>query len=96
MLEWFLDHGADLNARSRDWDLTPTSSAMYMASLETIDYLFTRGANARCGQLLHHAVLRDQPNTLDVVRRVVEQGAPINEVSMKRNRIRIVSASRLV
>jgi len=53
---------------------------MYGAPLETIDYLFSRGADARCGQLLHHAVLRDKPDALDVVRRVVERGAPINEI----------------
>jgi ankyrin repeat protein len=79
MIEWFLDHNADPNRRC-DWDLTPTSQAMYKAPLEIIDYLFSRGADAGCGQLLQHAVHRDKSDALDVVRRVVERGAPINEI----------------
>jgi len=53
---------------------------MYGAPLETIDHLFSRRADACCGQLLHHAVLRDRSDALDVVRLVVERGAPINEI----------------
>lgn len=79
MVEWFLDHGADPNSPC-DWDLTPTSQAVYAAPLDLIDYLFSRGANPRRGQLLHHAVLRDKPDALAVVRRIVELGAPINEI----------------
>ncbi|OCK74868.1 hypothetical protein K432DRAFT_420104 [Lepidopterella palustris CBS 459.81] len=48
MVEWFLDYGADPNARC-EWDFTPTN----------------------------------KPNALDVVCRLVEQGAPINEVKYK-------------
>ncbi|KAF2688152.1 ankyrin [Lentithecium fluviatile CBS 122367] len=79
MTEWLLDHGADPNSRC-DWDLTPISQAIYAAPLELIDYLFSRGANPRCGQLLHHAVLRDKSDALQVVRQVAELGAPINEI----------------
>ncbi|KAF2807502.1 uncharacterized protein BDZ99DRAFT_537164 [Mytilinidion resinicola] len=66
------------------WDYTPTSRAVYLAPLEVIDYLFSRGADARCGQLLQYAVHRDTPDALDVVRRLVEQGAPINEVKYEK------------
>lgn len=79
MVKWLVDHGADPNSRC-DWDFTPTSYAMRAASLKTIDYLFQQGANPLCGQLLHHAVLRDEPDALEVVRLIVEKGAPINEI----------------
>ncbi|KAF1951327.1 ankyrin [Byssothecium circinans] len=84
MVVWLLDHGADPNSRC-DWDFTPTSYAMYAAPLKTIDYLFQRGANPLCGQLLHHAVLRDKPDALEVVRRIVEKGAPINEIKYEKD-----------
>lgn len=56
------------------------SDAVYLGSLEIIDYLFTRGADVRCGELLQWAVHRKTPDALDVVRRLVERGAPFNEV----------------
>lgn len=79
MVEWFINHGADPNSRCA-WDLTPTSYAVYAAPLETIDYLFSKGADIQYGQLLHHAVLREKSDTLEVVRRLVKRGAPINEI----------------
>ncbi|KAF2760486.1 ankyrin, partial [Pseudovirgaria hyperparasitica] len=79
MVEWFLDHHADPNRRCA-WDMTPTSQAMYTASLETIEYLFSRGADVRQGQLLHHAVLRAKPGALELVRRLVDCGAPVNKI----------------
>ena len=79
MVVWLLDHGANPNSRC-DWDFTPTSYAMLAAPLEIVDYIFQRGANPLCGQLLHYAVLRDKPDALEVVRRLVEKGAPINEI----------------
>ena len=84
MVLWLLDHGADPNSRC-EWDLTPTSYAMLKAPLETIDKLFKRGADACRGQLLHYAVLREQPDALAVVRRVVEEGAPIDEVKYEKD-----------
>ncbi|KAF2753939.1 ankyrin [Pseudovirgaria hyperparasitica] len=79
MVRWLLDHGADPNSRC-DYDLTPMSDAILRAPLELIDYLFSRGANQNFGQLLHWAVIRDKPDALEVVRRLVELGVPINEV----------------
>jgi ankyrin repeat protein len=86
LVNWFLSHGADPNA-SCAWDLTPVSWAIYAAPLTTIDYLFARGADARYGQLLHWAVIRDKSDALNVVRRVVERGVPINEVKYEMDSI---------
>ncbi|KAF2810562.1 ankyrin [Mytilinidion resinicola] len=83
MVEWLLNHGADPNARCA-WDFTPMSLAMYLAPLDLIDYVFSRGGDAHYGQLLHCAVLREKPDALDVVRRVIQRGAPINEVKYEK------------
>jgi ankyrin repeat protein len=83
MVMWLLEHGANPNSRC-DWDFTPTSYAMLAAPLETIDALFERGANPLCGQLLHHAVLRDASDALQVVRKIVEKGASVNEIKYKK------------
>jgi len=79
MVTWLLDHGADPNSRC-EWDLTPMSYAVLEAPLDTINTLFERGADPCCGQILHYTVLKDKPDALEVVRLVVEKGAPINEV----------------
>lgn len=79
MVEWLLAHGADPNSRC-DWDLTPMSQAMLAAPLDLINYLFSQGANQHCGQLLHWAVIRDNVDALQLVRRIVELGVPINEI----------------
>lgn len=79
MALWLLDHGADLN-RGCDLDLTPMSMAIHDAPLPMIDMLFKRGADIRRGQLLHHAVLRKKAGDLQLVRKLVEAGAPIDEV----------------
>lgn len=70
MVVCLLDHGADPNSRC-DGDFTSTSFAMSMAPLLTIDYLCERGANPLWGQLLPHAVPRDKPDALEVVRWIV-------------------------
>lgn len=79
MVTWLLDHGADPNSRC-DWDLTPASFAMYTAPLETINYLLQRGADPLHGELLQCAIVREKPNGLDIVRQLVAQGAPIDEI----------------
>ena len=79
MTDWLLNHGANPNQRC-NLDLTPTSYAKSNAPLETIQKLFSRGANIHHGQLLHHAVLRNKPDALEVVRWIVEKGAQIDEI----------------
>ncbi|KAF2756386.1 ankyrin [Pseudovirgaria hyperparasitica] len=79
MVKWLLDHGADPNARCA-WNYTPASQAMLCAPLDLIDYMFSRGADVAYGELLQWAVIRDRPDALEVVKRVVERGAPINKL----------------
>jgi ankyrin repeat protein len=79
MALWLLKHGADPN-QTCNLDLTPMSFAMTDAPLPMIDKLFEKGASVDCGQLLHHAVMREKDDTLQLVTRLVEAGAPINAV----------------
>src|SRR5689334_5827022 len=79
MIHWFLAHGADPNARC-DSDLAPTSFAMYNASLNMIERLFDHEAAVHHGQLLHHAVLRDSPDAVQLVRWLIDRGAVANEI----------------
>ncbi|KAI9742591.1 MAG: hypothetical protein M1818_003732 [Claussenomyces sp. TS43310] len=82
LTRWFLDHGADPNAMC-DWDLTPMSVAMRLAPLYTIKILFAHGGNIKRGQLLHHALLRDNPNVIELVDLLLDIGAPINAIQYK-------------
>ncbi|KAJ8106767.1 hypothetical protein OPT61_g9325 [Boeremia exigua] len=79
MVMWLLDHGANPNSCCH-LDFTPTLYAMLAAPLETINALFERGANPHCRQLLHYAVLRDAPDALDMVCKIVEKGVVINKI----------------
>jgi hypothetical protein len=82
LTEWFLDHGADPNAMCA-WDFTPMSEAMCQASLDTIKRLFDRGGNVERGQLLHNAVQRAAPDAVELVRMLLDKGAPINDIQYK-------------
>ena len=42
--------------------------------------LFQRGADIRRGQLLHHAAMRQGPDTIELISFLLELGAPINEI----------------
>lgn len=79
LTEWFLDHGADPNVQSA-WDLTAMSVTMYGAPLDTIKMLFSRGADAKRGQLLHNAVFRDSPDVIELAGLLLDMGVPINEI----------------
>lgn len=79
LTEWFLDHGADINAVCA-WDFTPMSEAMCRASLDTIKFLFQRGGDINRGQLLHNAVLRDAPDVIELVGLLLDMGASINGI----------------
>lgn len=58
------------------------SEAMQGASLDTIDLLFTRGADIKRGQLLHSAIIRQGPEeeVIELVDLLLKKGAPINEI----------------
>jgi ankyrin repeat protein len=82
--KWFLDHGADPNAPCA-WDFTSMSEAMYHASLDTIQMLFSRGGDITRGQLLHNAVWRDGPDTVVLVDLLLRKGALINEIQYQQH-----------
>lgn len=79
MVDWLLDHGADPNARCY-WDYTAASDPMYMAPLQMVKHILSRGVDVKRGELLQWAIFRETPEALDVVKWLVERGAPINKV----------------
>jgi ankyrin repeat protein len=82
LVQWFLGHGADPNARCL-LDLTPTSYAVSLGSIEVFDLLLERGADIHKGQLLHHAVHRDFDDAEDIIIKLLDLGCPINEVKFQ-------------
>ncbi|KAJ5952407.1 uncharacterized protein N7479_010820 [Penicillium vulpinum] len=78
MTIWLLDHGADPNKRC-DIDNTPLYYAVRYADLATIDLLLHRGGDVRMGQLVHNAIYRES-DTLEVVKMLVDRGAPFNSL----------------
>lgn len=59
------------------------SLAMVHAPFDLIDYLFSRGADPRRGKLVHYAVIREGDDALELVRRLVELGAPFDEIKLE-------------
>jgi len=47
MLEWLLDHGADIEQREQDYGSTPLSTAVVMRHQRIIRTLVRRGADAK-------------------------------------------------
>jgi ankyrin repeat protein len=76
MVYWLLEHGADPNQQCAI-DLTPLSYAVESGSLSVIHLMFRYGGDAKKGQLLHHAVER-QNNVIDVLKILLEKGATLN------------------
>lgn len=76
MTTWLLDHEADPN-RQCVIDLTPLSLAVESAPISVIHLILSRGGNVQKGQLLHHAIER-QSDTIEVLKLLIEKGAPIN------------------
>lgn len=77
VVRWFLSHDADPNAPCT-LDITPMSVAAFRAPLPTIQFLLERGGRVDRGQLLHHAVLRESEDVIEVLEYLLEQGAPVN------------------
>ncbi|RLM00455.1 hypothetical protein CFD26_106099 [Aspergillus turcosus] len=73
---WFLDHGANPNAACR-LDLTPMSFAVQRAPLQTIRLLFDRGGDIARGQLVHHAIERDN-NVIEVLQLLLQKDVSLN------------------
>ncbi|RDL36627.1 uncharacterized protein BP5553_05979 [Venustampulla echinocandica] len=78
VIKWLLDHGANPNAACR-LDLTPMSFAVQNASLQTISLLFGRAGDIKSGQLIHHAIERDE-NVIEVLNQLLQKGARVNAV----------------
>ena len=83
MTIWLLDRGADPNIRC-DIDYTPLSYAVKYADLPTIDLLLRRGGDVRKGQLVHNAIYRES-DTLEVVKILIDKGAPLNSLMYQDN-----------
>jgi ankyrin repeat protein len=77
LTQWFLDRGADLNARCY-LDITPLSLAVRDAEPSFVHTLLNRG-DIRRGQLVHYAVERSQ-NTVEVLDMLISKGASFDEV----------------
>ncbi|KAL2419226.1 hypothetical protein ABEF95_004985 [Exophiala dermatitidis] len=79
LVAWFLSHGANPNAGCQ-LDLTPLSYAVQYASFDIIKTLFDHGGSIRTGQLVHYAVRRDHPDSLEVLAYLLKKGACVNDV----------------
>ncbi|GAB7366157.1 hypothetical protein MBLNU230_g7719t1 [Neophaeotheca triangularis] len=77
LTRWFLDHGADPNARC-DWDLTPLSVAIGEGSLSAIYLMIQYGGDTRKGQLLHFVSERSSPDQLALMDHLIASGASVN------------------
>lgn len=84
LVSWFLDHGADPNARNMR-DCTPLSWAVHHGPFSVIKLLFSKGGSIEHGQLLHWAVQRKLPDRLIIIRFLFEKGVKdsINKVMLQ-------------
>lgn len=73
LLKWFLANCADLNKRCCIWDCTPPSYAVRSASFEVIELLFCSGGSAKHGQLLHYALMRELPDSFQVLKYIYDK-----------------------
>lgn len=76
MTVWLLEHGASPNTKC-DIDCTPLSYAVRNAHPRVIELLLSYGGDVKKGQLLQHAVSREE-NLEDVISLVVGRGASLN------------------
>lgn len=74
LTRYFLDNGADPNARSSVLDITPLSTAIASAPLSTILLLLKNGGSVHSGQLLHFATQRESEDRVDILRILLQKG----------------------
>ena len=79
LCEWLLAHGADPNVPCM-FDWTPLSYAITKARRDIIELLFERGGSIANGQLLHCAVLRTQPDCLEIIQMLLDKGCDIDAI----------------
>jgi ankyrin repeat protein len=81
LTKWFLDRGANPNQRCDKYrDCTPLSIAFREADFSTIKLLLNYGASLQQGQVLHYAAMRELDDRLDVLRYLLQEGLPVNDV----------------
>lgn len=78
LTSWLLARGANPNARCQI-DCTPLSFAVQLNLSEVVKHLLSHGGDVQCGQLVHYAVEQEATN-MELLAKLVEQGAPINEI----------------
>ncbi|KAL8837525.1 MAG: hypothetical protein Q9170_002484 [Blastenia crenularia] len=84
LVQWFLDQGADPNARAGKWDITPLSYAVQRAPFETIILLFQSGGSTARGQLLNFAVGRTDSECVPILQYLFDHGdTGINDASFE-------------
>ncbi|KAF2021874.1 ankyrin [Aaosphaeria arxii CBS 175.79] len=79
LVQWLLDHGADPNTRC-DWDFTPMSRAVSVASLPVLRLLFERTESIRPGQLIHFVLDRKEPDVKDIIDLLLDLGASLHAI----------------
>lgn len=85
LTRFFLENGADPNARCY-FDTTPFAWAVNSAPLEVIELLVEYGASMTRGYPMNSAVRRMKDDRSEVVRFLLEKGAPVNDILFARDR----------
>ena len=83
MLNWFLTHGANPNARAGRQNFTSISYALIWAPLSTVKLLYDTGGETSInhGYLLHNAARTNQPDVVQRVRYVLDKRSTgINDI----------------
>jgi ankyrin repeat protein len=79
---WLLSKGASPDTKG-EFDVTPTSVAIYNAPMSTVRLLLNHSSGVQYGQLLHFAVQRKCDDTLEAVELLLHLGCPIDSIYFK-------------
>ncbi|CAK7227375.1 hypothetical protein SEUCBS140593_006554 [Sporothrix eucalyptigena] len=80
MAYWLIDHGAALNERPTNTDMTGMSYAVLRAPVDFVrELLYHHGGDAKRGQLLHNTLLRrPRDDIVEMLGLLLDRGAPLN------------------